>query len=71
MGIKRMKNFRFQLILSGIVLLLVLAAQPLAAQGDGIKKSKKTEIIDGKKYYLHTVERSNPFWNCSGLRTYC
>ena len=52
-----MKNFRFQLILSGIVLLLVLAAQPLAAQGDGIKKSKKTEIIDGKKYYLHTVEK--------------
>ncbi|MGL5889761.1 MAG: PBP1 and LysM peptidoglycan-binding domain-containing protein [Bacteroidia bacterium] len=52
-----MKNFRFQLIFSGIVLLLVLAAQPLAAQGDGIKKSKKTEIIDGKKYYLHTVEK--------------
>jgi LysM repeat protein len=53
----RMKNFRFQLIFSGIVLLLMLAAQPLAAQGDGIKKSKKTEIIDGKKYYLHTVEK--------------
>lgn len=48
---------------SAIVLLFSLAFSPLAAQTDGgVKKSKKTEIVDGKKYYLHTVEKGQTLY---------
>jgi LysM repeat protein len=41
-----------------LLLLLFVVASPLHAQTDGaIKKSKKIEVIDGKKYYIHTVEK--------------
>ncbi|MGL4599042.1 MAG: PBP1 and LysM peptidoglycan-binding domain-containing protein [Bacteroidia bacterium] len=38
--------------------MLLVVAPSLHAQTDGtIKKSKKIEVIDGKKYYIHTVEK--------------
>ncbi|GAB4150780.1 MAG: LysM peptidoglycan-binding domain-containing protein [Bacteroidia bacterium] len=41
---------------------LLFLAMPALAQPDGIKKSKKTEVIDGKKYYLHTVEKGQTLY---------
>ncbi|HTF04241.1 MAG TPA: LysM peptidoglycan-binding domain-containing protein [Bacteroidia bacterium] len=35
--------------------LLLLTATGYAQKDDGVKKSTKTEIVEGKKYYLHTV----------------
>lgn len=67
-----MKNFRCIHIFVLLVLLLGIPAAPLAAQTDGIKKSKKTEVIDGKKYYLHTVEKGQTLFGISrayGLTT--
>lgn len=46
--------------------LLVFAtacATSLPAQKDeGVKKSKKTEIVEGRKYYLHTVEKGQTLY---------
>ncbi|MCA6363597.1 MAG: LysM peptidoglycan-binding domain-containing protein [Bacteroidetes bacterium] len=67
-----MKNFRFIHIFVLLVTLLGIPAVKLAAQTDGIKKSKKTEVIDGKKYYLHTVEKGQTLFGISrayGLTT--
>ncbi len=47
-----------------VLLLFVLftaCAGPSHAQ-DGIKKSKKTETVEGKKYYLHTVEKGQTLY---------
>lgn len=47
-----------------VVLLFVLLSacvNHLPAQ-DGVKKSKKTEIVEGKKYYLHTVEKGQTLY---------
>jgi LysM repeat protein/ABC-type branched-subunit amino acid transport system substrate-binding protein len=71
-GNKIMKNFRCIHIFALLVMLLGIPAIPLAAQTDGIKKSKKTEVIDGKKYYLHTVEKGQTLFGISrayGLTT--
>ncbi|MCU0432809.1 MAG: LysM peptidoglycan-binding domain-containing protein [Bacteroidia bacterium] len=67
-----MTHFRIHSIIALLLLLLVLPATPLAAQPDGIKKSKKTEVIDGKKYYLHTVEKGQTLFGIArayGLTT--
>lgn len=40
--------------------LLLLAVTGFAQ--DGIKKSKKTETIEGKKYYIHTVEKGQTLY---------
>lgn len=61
-----MSNFRLTVLFRiSALLVLLLAAEPLMAQGDGIKKSKKTEVIDGKKYYLHTVEKGQTLFGIS------
>lgn len=52
------KPFLFVLLL----LLFTAFASPAFAQGDGVKKSKKTEYADGKKYYLHTVEKGQTLY---------
>lgn len=41
--------------------LLTACVTPVHAQ-DGIKKSKKTETIEGKKYYIHTVEKGQTLY---------
>jgi LysM repeat protein len=45
-----------------LTMLFVAIASPSFAQNDGIKKSKKTEIVEGKKYYLHTVEKGQTLY---------
>ncbi len=42
------------------MLLVLLCAIPAAAQE--VKKSKKTETVEGKKYYLHTVDRGQTLY---------
>jgi LysM repeat protein/ABC-type branched-subunit amino acid transport system substrate-binding protein len=44
-----------------MLMFLCLLAIPVNAQ-DGIKKSTKTETIDGKKFYLHTVEKGQTLY---------
>lgn len=44
-----------------LFVLFVACAGPSHAQ-DGIKKSKKTETVEGKKYYLHTVEKGQTLY---------
>jgi LysM repeat protein/ABC-type branched-subunit amino acid transport system substrate-binding protein len=40
----------------------LLIAVPSVAQKDGVKKSAKTETVEGKKYYLHTVEKGQTLY---------
>lgn len=42
--------------------LLMLVAAPAFSQDGVVKKSKKTEVIEGKKYYLHTVEKGQTLY---------
>lgn len=49
------------LVRMALLLPLLLLAVTGNAQ-DGVKKSKKTEIVEGKKYYLHTVERGQTLY---------
>jgi LysM repeat protein/ABC-type branched-subunit amino acid transport system substrate-binding protein len=44
-----------------LFVLIAACATTLPAQ-DGIKKSKKTETIEGKKYYIHTVEKGQTLY---------
>src|SRR4051812_41536618 len=41
---------------------LLLFSSPGFAQKGDVKKSVKTETIDGKKYYLHTVEKGQTLY---------
>lgn len=61
MGIVK-KLLKYPLIL--LCVLLVACTGTLRAQ-DGIKKSKKTETIEGKKYYIHTVEKGQTLYAIS------
>ena len=66
MGIVRSYlSFRFSevghLLRVALLLPLLLLAVTGFAQ-DGIKKSKKTEVVEGKKYYLHTVEKGQTLY---------
>lgn len=45
------------IIYSVCICLLLAIARPLSAQTPGVKKSTKTELIEGKKFYLHTVDK--------------
>jgi LysM repeat protein/ABC-type branched-subunit amino acid transport system substrate-binding protein len=46
-----------------ILVLLLLFSVPAFAQHNGdIKKSTKTEVVEGKKYYLHTVEKGQTLY---------
>jgi LysM repeat protein/ABC-type branched-subunit amino acid transport system substrate-binding protein len=47
---------RIALLLSLLLMTVTVFAQ------DGIKKSKKTETFEGKKYYLHTVEKGQTLY---------
>ncbi|MCX6311706.1 MAG: LysM peptidoglycan-binding domain-containing protein [Bacteroidetes bacterium] len=51
------KCFRFS-----VLVLLMLFVTPTFAQKGEVKKSTKTETVDGKKYYLHTVEKSQTLY---------
>lgn len=57
-----MRNFlsyRFSFLL----LLTLLMTIPAYSQKDeGIKKSKKTEFVEGRKYYIHTVEKGQTLY---------
>jgi LysM repeat protein/ABC-type branched-subunit amino acid transport system substrate-binding protein len=56
---------KYRALVCFVFLFILLFASPIAvsAQRDGtVKKSTKTEIIDGKKYYLHTVERGQTLY---------
>lgn len=46
--------------------LLVLAA-PAAVLAQDSKKSDKTQVIDGKKYYLHTVEKKQTLYQIAKI----
>lgn len=43
------------------ILLFAACVSPMHGQ-DGVKKSKKTEIVEGKKYYIHTVEKGQTLY---------
>lgn len=45
-----------------VILCTGLFSFSLAAQDGSVKKSKKTENIDGKKYYIHTVEKGQTLY---------
>lgn len=62
MGIMKNTMFRFSVITA--VMILILSGNPLLAQrgDDGVKKSTKTQVIEGKKYYLHTVEKGQTLY---------
>ena len=49
--------FRFS-----ILVLLMLIVTPTFAQKGEVKKSTKIETVDGKKYYLHTVEKGQTLY---------
>ena len=58
-------TYKFSLRLHLLRLALLLPLLLVTAVGfaqDGIKKSKKTETVDGKKYYLHTVEKGQTLY---------
>jgi LysM repeat protein len=43
---------------------MLLMVLPLMGQSpSGIKRSSKTEVVEGKKYYLHTVEKSQTLFS--------
>lgn len=45
--------------------MLVAACTTTLPAQDGVKKSKKTEIIEGKKYYIHTIEKGQTLYAIS------
>lgn len=45
-----------------MLLLLLLPAVNGMAQDGGVKKSKTTEVVEGKKYYIHTVEKGQTLY---------
>jgi LysM repeat protein/ABC-type branched-subunit amino acid transport system substrate-binding protein len=56
-------SYRFlPLLLRCAMLLLLLAPVTGFAQDGGVKKSKKTETVEGKKYYIHTVEKGQTLY---------
>jgi LysM repeat protein/ABC-type branched-subunit amino acid transport system substrate-binding protein len=54
MGIMMRRLLSYRVLVLALPLLL-LTATGYAQKDDGVKKSTKTEIVEGKKYYLHTV----------------
>lgn len=57
-----MRNFlsyRFSLLL---LLSLMMTFPAFAQKDEGIKKSKKTEFVEGRKYYIHTVEKGQTLY---------
>ena len=58
-----MKTFRLLFILA--ITFLVIA--PSFSQTNGLKKSEKTEVIDGQKYYIHTVEKGQTAYSICKL----
>ena len=44
------------------VVMMMLFAVPSFAQRGEVKKSTKTETVEGKKYYLHTVEKGQTLY---------
>lgn len=69
MGIVRsFLSYRFSERRRFVRLAFILSLLMLAVTGfaqDGIKKSKKTETVEGKKYYLHTVEKGQTLYAIS------
>lgn len=45
-----------------VLCLFAACTSILPAQDGGVKKSKKTEFVEGKKYYLHTVEKGQTLY---------
>lgn len=48
-----------------LLLLAMLVVVPSFAQKGDVKKSTKTETIEGKKYYIHTVEKGQTLYSIS------
>lgn len=69
MGIvSKLLSYRLSVPLRVLRLAFLLPLLLLAATGfaqDGVKKSKKTEVVEGKKYYIHTVERGQTLYAIS------
>lgn len=57
----------FQMIFRNVMLVILLCtlAPAYAQKDDGIKKSKKTEFVEGRKYYIHTVEKGQTLYAIS------
>lgn len=54
---------RFVIRFAFLFLLFAANGIVLSAQNDGgVKKSKKTEVVDGRKYYVHTVEKGQTLY---------
>lgn len=53
--------FRYRFVFLLFFLTACVSSLP-AQRDDGVKKSKKTEIVEGKKYYLHTVEKGQTLY---------
>jgi LysM repeat protein/ABC-type branched-subunit amino acid transport system substrate-binding protein len=54
---------RFVIRFAFLFLLFAANGIVLSAQNDdGIRKSKKTEVVDGRKYYVHTVEKGQTLY---------
>lgn len=53
------KNSALKLIAFVVVM---ISAVPVFAQKGEVKKSTKTETVEGKKYYLHTVEKGQTLY---------
>ncbi|HEU4718626.1 MAG TPA: LysM peptidoglycan-binding domain-containing protein [Bacteroidia bacterium] len=52
-----------KLFIITMLVMMIGFSFPLHAQNDGgVKKSAKTEIVDGKKYYLHKVEKGQTLY---------
>ncbi|TND08492.1 MAG: branched-chain amino acid ABC transporter periplasmic protein [Bacteroidetes bacterium] len=60
MGIS--SNVMTKHILSILLLVLALSASHCSLAQDGIKKSTKTQVIEGKKYYIHKVDKGQTLY---------
>lgn len=61
----KLLSYKFSVTLRLLRVAFLLPLLLLAATGfaqDGIKKSKKTEVVEGKKYYIHTVEKGQTLY---------
>jgi LysM repeat protein/ABC-type branched-subunit amino acid transport system substrate-binding protein len=53
---------KFSLLKFSLFVVMFFIAVPSFAQRGDVKKSTKTETVDGKKYYLHTVEKGQTLY---------
>lgn len=69
MMFKKINILPIKLVWNFILISFIILLQPSFAQNNSAKKSNLIETINGKKYYLHTVEEGQTLYNISKLYT--